>query len=64
MKFATLAMATLSFACSAGTLYIMAKTANELVDVKQKVDTEIQGLKAKISNNARIAKAALGAMEL
>ena len=64
MKFAILAISSLSLICSAGTLVIMAKTAKELQAGRVKVETEIETVKTKVARNAAVMKTALAQMEL
>lgn len=60
MNTALVTIASLSLACSAGSLLILVKMAKELKTAKDEVDT----LKVKVAHNAKVVKTALGAMEL
>lgn len=60
MNTAILIVSSASLVCSAGTLFIMAKMAQELKLAKDEVDE----LKIKLNRNAKVMKTALGKMEI
>lgn len=64
MQIATLALAGLSAAASVGCFLIMAKTAKDLRETKARVEADVVGIKTKVSHNAGVVRAALGALEL
>lgn len=64
MHIAILTVASLSLVCSAGTLIIMAKTAQELKTTKHKVEEDIQIVRTKVARNAAVVKTALSELEL
>ena len=64
MQIATLLLAGIGAATGVASLLIMARTARELQDGKNKIEAEVAEVKTKVSRNAAVVKAALSQLEL
>ena len=63
MQIAILTVSSLALAVGVANLAIIAKTAHELKTAKAEVDDAVTEVKAKVEHNAKVVKAALGALE-
>lgn len=64
MTTAILAISSLSLACSAGTLYIMHRTAKKLDEAGAELKREVEVVKTKMNRNAVVMKTAISSLEL
>lgn len=64
MQYAILGISSLALMCSAGTLLVMVKTAQELKNTKAEVEAEVQTVKTKTNGAIRHLQATLGELEL
>lgn len=63
MQIAILTVSSLSLIASAGSFMILAKMAKEMHTAKTQIEAELEGVKAKVTHNAKVVKAALGSLE-
>lgn len=64
MQIAILSISSLSLICSAGTFFIMARTAKELKDAKAQVETDVEVFKQKTNRNVSRLRSAINDLEL
>lgn len=64
MNIAILSISSLSLVCSAGSLYFMYKTHKSVTATAEKLSTDVEAVKAKVSHNAEVVKTAISSLEV
>ena len=64
MNVAILTVSSLSLAFSVGTFFFMKRTADDIREAKQRLESEIDDVKDKMASNARVIKSAIGSLEV